>query len=242
MKEAKNCLPGPAGSFHRTPAIRNSSAMEETAGCVRTAGLLQAMERGNDDPEGKDNMERWKRRKTETLLDSPWVTVRRDAVSLPNGAQIDDFYAVTIRDASAIVALDGAGNLILKREYRYCYDRELIEIPAGAFDDGETDPLIVAKRELLEETGYVSDCWEYLGATVESSAKMTNYMHLFLARDCRQVGGQTLDETEELIPLRIPLEQAVEMVMTNEICCNSSAHGILRVARMLDREKRRENT
>ena len=32
------------------------------------------------------------------------------------------------------------------------------------------------------------------------------------------------------------MEKAVEMVMTNEICCNSSAHGILRAARMLEKE------
>ncbi|MDY3224383.1 MAG: NUDIX hydrolase [Candidatus Faecousia sp.] len=178
-------------------------------------------------------MEHWKKLNSETLLDCPWVKVRRDAVALPNGAEIDDFYAITIKDASAIVALDTQGNLILKREYRYCQGRELIEIPAGAFNDGETDPLAVAKRELMEETGYVSENWEYLGATVESSAKMTNDMHIFFARDCRKVSGQHLDATEELETLLVPLEQAVEMVMTNEICCNSSAHGILRVARML---------
>lgn len=178
-------------------------------------------------------MERWKTEKTETLLDTPWVKVRRDGVRLPNGARIDDFYAITIRDASAIVALDENGNVILKREYRYCYDRELLEVPAGAFNDGETDPLTVAKRELLEETGYVSHHWEYLGATVESSAKMTNFMHLFFARDCRKAAEQHLDETEELTVELVPLAKAVEMVMTNEICCNSSAHGILRVARML---------
>ena len=34
--------------------------------------------------------------------------------------------------------------------------------------------------------------------------------------------------------------EAVEMVMTNEICCNSSAHGILRVARMLENRKGEE--
>lgn len=179
-------------------------------------------------------MERWKTEKSETLLDTPWVKVRRDRVVLPNGAKMDDFYAITIRDASAIVALDEGGNLILKREYRYCYDRELLEIPAGAFEPGETDPLAVARRELLEETGYVSDCWEYLGPTVESSAKMTNFMHIFLARNCRKVAPQQLDETEELTVELVPLSKAVDMVMTNEICCNSSAHGILRAARMVD--------
>ena len=91
----------------------------------------------------------------------------------------------------------------------------------------------VAKRELLEETGYISEDWKYLGATVESSAKLTNYMHIYFANHCRKVSGQHLDATEELDVLLVPLGQAVEMVMDNEICCNSSAHGILRVARML---------
>ena len=178
-------------------------------------------------------MERWEREQTETLLDTPWVKVRRDSVRLPNGVRIDDFYAITIRDASAVVALDEEGNVILKREYRYCYERELLEIPAGAFEPGETDPLLVAKRELLEETGYVSDDWEYFSPTVESSAKMTNFMHLFLARNCRKVAQQQLDETEALTVELVPLERAVDMVMRGEICCNSSAHGILRAAWMV---------
>ena len=127
----------------------------------------------------------------------------------------------------------GDANIILKKEYRYFYDRDLIEVPAGTFEEGETDGLSVAKRELLEETGYISEDWKYLGATVESSAKLTNYMHIYFANHCRKVSGQHLDATEELDVLLVPLGQAVDMVMDNEICCNSSAHGILRVARML---------
>ena len=178
-------------------------------------------------------MKKWKTKKTAQLIDTHWVKVRRDTVELPNGQTIEDFYAITINDAAAIEALDDAGNIILKREYRYCYDRDLIEVPAGTFEEGETDGLSVAKRELLEETGYISEDWKYLGATVESSAKLTNYMHIYFANHCRKVSGQHLDATEELDMLLVPLGQAVEMVMDNEICCNSSAHGILRVARML---------
>ena len=178
-------------------------------------------------------MEKWKTDRSEILLDTEWVKVCRDSVRLPNGQEIDDFYTVTIRDAAAIVALDEAGNLILKNEYRYCYGRSLIEVPAGTFEADETDGLAVAKRELLEETGYVSDEWQYLGATVECSAKLTNYMHIYFANHCRKVSGQHLDATEELDVLVVPLKQAVDMVMDNEICCNSSAHGILKVARLL---------
>ena len=178
-------------------------------------------------------MEKWKTDRSEMLLDTEWVKVCKDSVLLPNGQKIDDFYMVTIRDAAAIVALDEAGNLILKNEYRYCYAHSLIEVPAGTFEADETDGLAVAKRELLEETGYVSDEWQYLGATAESSAKLTNYMHIYFANHCRKVSGQHLDATEELDVLVVPLKQAVDMVMNNKICCNSSAHGILKVARLL---------
>ena len=183
-------------------------------------------------------MEAWKTEKSRRILDTPWVQVRKDTVSLPNGARINDFYAVTVRDAAAIVALDESGNVLLKREYRYCYGRELVEIPAGAFEPGETDALAVAKRELLEETGCVSDCWRYLGPTIDCSAKMTNYMHLFLATNCRRVAGQHLDATEILTVEAVPLEKAVDMVMDNEICCNSSANGILRTARLLEEQEK----
>ena len=45
--------------------------------------------------------------------------MRKDSVDLPNGQHIDDFYAISLNDAVAIVALDDAGNIVLKKEYRY---------------------------------------------------------------------------------------------------------------------------
>lgn len=177
-------------------------------------------------------MDKWKTTHSEPLVDTRWVKVKRDAVELPNGQHIDDFYTITINEAAAIVALDDDGNIILKKEYRYCYQKDLIEIPAGGFEKGE-DGLTVAKRELLEETGYASDDWTFIGKTVESSAKLTNYMHIYFAEHCRKVSEQHLDATEEVEVIVMPLKQAVEMVMNNEICCNSSAHGILWAARKL---------
>ena len=60
-------------------------------------------------------MEKWKTIKSEQLVDSRWVKVRKESVDLPNGQHIDDFYAVSLNDAAAIVALDDAGNIVLKR-------------------------------------------------------------------------------------------------------------------------------
>lgn len=179
-------------------------------------------------------MRKWEKINSTNVLDSRWVSVNKDEVRLPNGMTIDDFYVVSIPDAAAIVALDKEGNIILKKEYRYCYDRDLIEVPAGALENNERDSLACAKRELLEETGYVSDDWTFLGDTIESSSKLTNYMHIYLARDCVKVSGQNLDATEELDVVVMPFSKAVDMVMRNEICCNSSAHGILKAARIIN--------
>ena len=82
---------------------------------------------------------KWIVENSESLLDTRWVKVRKDTVNLPNGTHIDDFYAITINDASAIVALDEDQNIILKKEYRYCYEKELLEIPAGTFEENETE-------------------------------------------------------------------------------------------------------
>ena len=58
-------------------------------------------------------------------------------------------------------------------------------------------------------------------------------MHLFMARDCRKVSELHLDENEHLEVLKVPLAEAVEMVMRGEINANSSAHLILKVERMM---------
>lgn len=175
----------------------------------------------------------WKLIKSENLIDSRWLSIKKDKVELPNGMVIEDFYSVTIPDAAAIVAIDEHNNVILKKEFKYATGEELIEIPAGMFEPDEVDGLEVAKRELLEETGYISDKWIYFGDTVESSSKLTNRMYIYLAQNCKRVSDQKLDETEELEVLVVPMEEAIEMIMRNEIKCNSSAHGILRAARML---------
>ena len=174
----------------------------------------------------------WKTIKSEELLKTFHVSVKKDMVELPDGAVIEDFYTVTIPDAAMVCALTTDGSVLLKTEYRYAIGDDVIECPAGMFDENEKDPLAVAKRELLEETGYTSAAWTYLGETLESTSKLTNRMHLFLARDCVKVATQKLDENEHLELLKVPFETAVGMVMDGRINANSSAHLLLKVARM----------
>lgn len=174
----------------------------------------------------------WTTLSTKTILNNHYVTLRSNIVQLPDGSIIPDFYTITIPDASMVAAIAADGQILLKREYRYCCESEVIECPAGMFEEGET-PLDVAKRELMEETGYSSDNWTYLGFTWESTAKLTNKMHLFLARDCERKASQHLDQHEQVEFFSVPLEEAVAMVMDGKINANSTSHLILKVARMM---------
>lgn len=101
------------------------------------------------------------------------------------------------------------------------------------FEPDETDPLTVAKRELLEETGYTSDDWTYLGPTLESTSKLTNTMHLFLAKNAVPTSSQHLDPNENMDVMKVSMEAAVEMVMSGIIKANSTVHLVLKVARMM---------
>ncbi len=176
---------------------------------------------------------RWDTIESQTLVDDYHVQVKKNKVQLPDGAVIDDFYTVTIPDAAMVAAITADGQILLKSEFRYACGDEVIECPAGMFEPDEVDPLAVAKRELLEETGYTSAEWVYLGLTLESTSKLTNTMHLFLAKNAVSTSTQHLDPNEHMDVMKVSLEAAVEMVMGGIIKANSTAHLILKVARMM---------
>ena len=83
--------------------------------------------------------------------------------------------------AVMMIPLLDDGQVILERQYRYPLGRSLIEFPAGKIDPGE--PLLeCARRELLEETGYVASEWTYLGGFHNAIAYSDEKIEVFLAR------------------------------------------------------------
>lgn len=175
----------------------------------------------------------WKTLESQTLINDYHVTVKKNKVKLPDGAVIEDFYTVTIPDASMVAAITDDHYILLKTEYRYAIGDEMIECPAGMFETDEIDPLTVAKRELYEETGYTATSWTYLGPVRESTSKLTNRMHLFLATGAVKTSSQHLDANEHISVMKVKLEDAVKMVMDGKINANITAHLILKVARIV---------
>ena len=79
-----------------------------------------------------------------------------------------------------MVALDGAGQSVMVRQYRFGTGVTTLETPGGMVDAGE-DSLTAARRELLEETGYSGGRWRNLGAVEPNPAIHNHLCHHWLA-------------------------------------------------------------
>ena len=171
---------------------------------------------------------KWKRLNSEYLVKSKWLKIRRDEVQLPNGTILDDYFIIEKNNVALIVAMDKNKRVILKKEYRYAIDKELIEIPGGTYDNESDDPLDVAKRELLEETGYESNDWDFLGMLYDYPTKDTNTISLYMAKNIYKVAEQKLDISEDITFEFVPIKEAIRMCIDNEIQVSGSIAALMK--------------
>ena len=152
------------------------------------------------------------------------LRVQRDVVRLPDGSEGVREY-IRHPGAVAIVALFDDGRVLLERQYRYPHGREFIELPAGKLEPGEPHAE-TARRELLEETGYVASDWKRIGLICPSIAYTDETIELYLARGL-QKRAASLDAGEFLEVLTPGFEEAVSMVRDGRITDAKTIAGLL---------------
>jgi ADP-ribose pyrophosphatase len=167
---------------------------------------------------------------TERVFDGALLKVHRDQVRLPDGSQGAREY-IRHPGAVAIVPLFDDGRVLLERQFRYPHRREFIELPAGKLEPGEPH-LETAKRELLEETGYIAQEWTHVGVIHTAIAYTDEAIDLFVARKLT-LQERKLDQGEFLETFVVPLDEAIAMIRDGRITDAKSVTGLLWVKTFL---------
>jgi ADP-ribose pyrophosphatase len=163
------------------------------------------------------------------------INLRQDTVLLPNGNTATR-EVVEHPGGVCVAALTDNDELLFVRQWRYPYGEETLEIPAGKRDKKDEDPLECGKRELHEETGSTAQNYIDLQPLYPTPGYINEVIYCYLATGLT-FGKQTPDEDEFLDVLRIPLEKAVEMVLSGEIKDAKTQIAVLKVKTLRDMGK-----
>lgn len=128
---------------------------------------------------------------------SKWLKVRMDHVRMPSGHEMEDFYVIESSDWVNVIAITDDNHFVLEKQYRHGIQKVCYETPAGCVDAGE-DPMVAAKRELFEETGFGSGSWEYFSYTAPNASGMNNYAHTFIARGVSKIAQPYTEASEDI--------------------------------------------
>ena len=141
---------------------------------------------------------------------------RIDRLRNPRNGKVFERLVLESVDWVNVVALDADGRSLMIRQYRFGVGYTTLETPGGMVDPGE-DSKTAAARELLEETGFASDNWSYLGAVEPNPAFHNHLCHHWLAQDVYRAQTQNLGDGESIALEFMTEEQVRAAVVSGEL-------------------------
>ena len=156
--------------------------------------------------------------KEEILYSGDFINLIKEVYSLPNNKIITREKIVKNggKDSVIIVATDSNGNYILTFQTRI-NDKIIAEFPSGYIEDGK-DVIEAAKRELKEETGYVSDNVTILDNSYYSVGIDNSVCCIVRMKNC--VKAFNVNPNENLT-YGIFTEEELKYLLNNNIMCGS---------------------
>lgn len=174
----------------------------------------------------------WTTISSENVYENPWIKLEAAQVINPSGGK-GIYGKVHFKNtAIGIIPLDEKNNTWLVGQHRYVLNAWSWEIPEGGCPKGE--PILTsAKRELLEETGLKATTWTEVLKSHLSNSVSDEVGYVFLAQGLQQGAPNREASEADMKVMKLPFQEALEMVLDGRITDSLSMMGILKVARSL---------
>lgn len=169
----------------------------------------------------------WKTLKVTTVYDNPWIKLTHEDVIIPNGKE-GIYGKVHFKNyAVGIIPLDEDNNTWIVGQFRYALNEYSWEIPEGGALIPQ-DPLDAAKKELAEEVGLQAKNWKLIAKLHNSNSVTDEVAFIFVAKDLSEAYAEP-DETEVIERRKLPLKDAIQMVIDGQITDSMSVAGLLKL-------------
>ena len=163
---------------------------------------------------------------SESIFKGKVISLKVDDVKLPNG-ETGKREIINHPGAVAVIAITEDNKILFVEQYRKALERSIIEIPAGKMEKGE-EPIVTARRELEEETGYTSEDFRFVQAFATSPGFADEVIHIYVAEKLKKLDIPVdLDEDEFVELMEVTLEEAEAMVADGKIYDAKTAFAVL---------------
>ena len=172
--------------------------------------------------------EPWRTLSSQRILADRWIDLRADRCLTETGKEIAPYYVLTYPDWVHVVALTEDGALVLVEQYRHGAAATCLELPGGAVDSADADPIAAARRELAEETGYSAGDCQLVTSLYANPANQSNRVYTVLAAGCRQVTAPALEDGEDGMTVRcVPVAEILANIHNGVISQSMQVAGLL---------------
>jgi 8-oxo-dGTP pyrophosphatase MutT (NUDIX family) len=153
----------------------------------------------------------WTIQQSTIVYSKKWMQIKEEICQLPDGQIINPYFVIDVPNFCNVVMVTNQDEIVMVEQYRHAAGIISLELPGGMVEPGE-DPMLAAKREMEEETGYQSNHFELL-YTIHPNPPLEN-------NQATLTGNTLFDQYEDINLVLVPKQEFL-----NKLLQNSFTHG-----------------